>query len=129
MNEDSRPLRGLDKVRVTTKDVLDHLHENRENHVNEYKDALVGYRKDLIKALKKELKKVEAGKDYQAVYMQAPENHEDDYDRSIQMLQMSQDAELELTEDEFRQYIMDEWSWSGRTAMSNAVYAASAKRK
>jgi hypothetical protein len=41
---------------------------------------------------------------------------------------MSTDTVVELSEQEFRQYVMDDWSWKHNFLASNAMYSAAATR-
>lgn len=44
----------------------------------------------------------------------APEDHTDEYDKAIGMLEMSVDDTVLITHDEYRQYVLDEWFWKDR---------------
>lgn len=52
----------------------------------------------------------------------APEDHTVDYDRSIQMLEMSVESQIVISEEEFRNYVQDLWEWSRGWAASNVKY-------
>ena len=49
-----------------------------------------------------------------------------EYDRVIRALEMSVDTKIELTEDEFSQYEMDDWSWKRQFLASNSLYTSTA---
>lgn len=54
-----------------------------------------------------------------------PEDHTDEYDQLLEMLAMSVDDEVELTAQEFAQYVRDDWSWKHqftRTMRRNSTY-------
>ncbi len=120
-------LRGFDTVRVAKSEVLARLQANREEHKQQYDDAIAGWRTETIKALKASIKELAAGGDY-VVKLPAikPENHTADYDRIIELLTYSKDDEFELSVHEFAQYVRDEWSWKGAFAASFNTYSASA---
>jgi len=41
-----------------------------------------------------------------------PKSYETEYDTAIGMVSMDVDVEVELTKQEYKQYVMDEWSWT-----------------
>jgi len=55
-----------------------------------------------------------------------PQDHTNDYDRVITMLEMSVDSVIELDDVAFDQYVMDNWSWKGDALATNSMYAAKA---
>lgn len=51
-----------------------------------------------------------------------PEDHTDDYDTVLLMLDMETRDEIELSWDEFRNYVQDEWGWTGRFNETTSTY-------
>lgn len=54
--------------------------------------------------------------------MQVPENHADDYDRALQMLDWETGDEVVLSEGEFTQLIQDDWGWKRQFATTGFAY-------
>ena len=52
----------------------------------------------------------------------APENHVQDYIKILTMLEMSVDDVVSLTEVQFNQYVMDNWSWTNNFKHLNTTY-------
>jgi len=114
---------GLQSVRVGKDDLLAVLRTNLEKHVSEYDAALVGFKEDVKVQLATLLKDVEDGKRIRTtISFDEPQNHRDDYETVIQMLEMSVDTHIDLTMNEFKQYVQDKWSWKDKFSMTNAKY-------
>ena len=107
-------LRGMSTVRVKREAVLEKLHENREGHRAVFEEAIEGYHRAVIRALEESLSDAMAGRRYKpAIMLPEPQDHTRDYDRVIEMLSMSLDDEMELTDHEFAMYVQDDWGWKG----------------
>ncbi len=57
-----------------------------------------------------------------------PEDHTRDYDRRIKMYEMDIDDTIEMTEQEFAQYVLDDWGWKQAWTTSNTAYLAASSR-
>jgi len=109
-------------VKVNTADLLAKVIANRVKHIEEYKEAVAGY-KDAAKAeikkvmlrLQARIDELEAGEMIRlaSVHFElaVPENHEKDYDQAISMLDMSVDDEVTIKASEHACYVMDDWTW------------------
>jgi hypothetical protein len=121
------------KVKVKREELLVKVKANREKHVAEYEEAVIGYKEEAIRAvdkvmghLKTRIHDLEAG---EVLYLHAvafdlevPQNHSKDYDQVIEMLTMSVDEELEIQSDEFACYVMDDWDWKQDFLHTNRKY-------
>lgn len=54
--------------------------------------------------------------------LQVPENHADDYDRALQMLDWEQESTVVLSEHEFAELIQDDWGWKRQFATTGFAY-------
>ena len=52
-----------------------------------------------------------------------------EYDRAVRMLELAVDENIELTEVQFANYVMDEWQWSQHFMAMNAMYSMRAASK
>lgn len=100
----------MNNVTVSKDDLLKTLKDNREKHVQIYKDALEGARAQYKTLLEAEIKKLDDG-EQTSLYVNAPEpkNYEDLYTEVIEMLEMSVEDEVTLTRHEFQNYVQDKW--------------------
>lgn len=105
-------LRGLQTVRVNKADLLERIKKNRADHRKIYEEAMDGWKKAVTEELDRMHADALAGKDYRLrVNLARPEDHTDEYDTVIELLEMSLDDELELPYHEFANYALDKWGW------------------
>lgn len=126
-------LRGLKRVRVERKKVLETLKENRESHLQEYNDAITGWREQIQQMVDSLNGDTEGLSDDELqsrvleikdeVY-DRPQSHVDQYDQYIEMLETSLDDELELTQEQFAKFMRDDWSWKSQFRASSAKYSS-----
>lgn len=112
---------SFDKIKV-----LDILRENRDAHTNIFLEALEGYRKTAIMQFEDNIKKIKKGKLVSGVYLKLPINQTKDYDRVIKMLELSEGNLVDLTEEQFANYMLDDWSWKQSFLTTNSTYSLSA---
>jgi hypothetical protein len=129
--EEQERLRGLDTVRVKKDDVLSALQANREEHRQIFEEAIKNWKDQVIIRLEEMVEK--AKKDINEVVLSVglvrPQDHTKDYNRAIKMLEMSQDDELELTQSDFAQFVMDDWGWQRDFLTTSSNYSARAISK
>jgi NOL1/NOP2/fmu family ribosome biogenesis protein len=119
----------MEIIKVSRVKLLDTLKKNREVHAAEYELAEKGYWIKVEEALKANLKEIrKTGKTDLAGYwnLRGPENHTKDYDLVITMMEYSVEDVIELDQQRFQQYVMDNWSWSTSTKYVNNLYASAA---
>lgn len=110
-------------VAVKKEELLGYLRDNRILHMAIYNDALEGYREEAIKLLEKSLEDAKNGGEIVIQFkLNKPISYLKEYDKAILMMKMSVDDVITLSDQEFSQYIMDEWSWSNNFLMSNMQY-------
>lgn len=125
----------MNKVTVSRDALLEKLRENRQRHAEIYADALDGYRdqvRDRLRGLLADFGDDDSFRalvDNNRLYLDevldlpVPEDHTDDYDLAIQMLEMSIDDDVTLTSIEFRKFVNDEWEWKHRWEANTAAYS------
>jgi hypothetical protein len=123
------PERGsiMEKVKVKKSEALDILRKNREAHKAIFDEAVAGYKAQTLKLLNDHIKQIKSGKVMRiTVSLPQPEEHTKDYDRAIKMLEMSVDDVIEVDEQSFQSYIMDDWHWKHQFLHSNSTYSGTA---
>jgi hypothetical protein len=114
---------GMGTVTVNRQKLLETVLMNRRAHRQEFESACVGYREEAIKHLEEMLTEAKQGKRIRrAIGLVEPMDQTKDYDRIIKMLEMSVDENIELTQGEFAQYVMDDWAWKGQFISSTMAY-------
>jgi len=118
-------------VNVPIAELIKKLKENREKHYENFETALVVYRKKVIEVLDEALEAARTGKEYKTYFnLVRPENMLDEYDEVIGMLEMSlgtTSSTIELTQDQYRNYVVDNWAWSGTFASNTLSYVGSSQ--
>lgn len=114
---------NMQKVTVRKTDLEIRLEHNRGLHEQEYEEAIVGYRTKALELLKERTKEIEnGGKVDLTFFLPRPEDHTEDYDRVLSMLQMSVNTEIDLTVQEFSNYVMDDWGWKANFTATTNLY-------
>jgi hypothetical protein len=117
----------MESIKVKKAELLETLKVNRHNHRKIFLEAQEGYRKTAITEIEKMLSEAREGKKIRRqLVLSEPVDQTNDYDRVIRMLEMSQDEMVELSEHDFAQYVLDDWSWKRQFLHSNSVYSATA---
>lgn len=110
-------------VRVNLYELKDILKDNRLKHVTEYEEAMKEFRKEAIKKMAYNLETAQGGGEIEvALGLVRPQSFQEHYDTAIRMLEMSTEKEVELTVEEFRQYVEDKWQWKHQFISSTSMY-------
>ena len=124
----------MSRINVKREDLIKVLNTNRDKHQQEYDEAYAGYLQLCIEALEEKIVVVndaaKALKDgpeetfdmYFNDLMQAPENHVQDYQDVIDMLELSEDTKLSVGMEEYKKYYKNDWTWSRSWELSNKMY-------
>lgn len=115
---------GESKVTVKKVELLEALRTNRTSHVKLYEDALIGYRNRLLEFFTEQLDNLKGNKEARTSFgSAAPICRTKDYDVVIRMLEMSTADEISVSQQQFQQYVMDDWSWSQQVRLENLAYS------
>jgi len=116
----------VDKLRVNKQKLIDVLEKNKKEHIKTYDLAMIGYKINIENAYKdklnqfKKLKGDEFLKFNININVTMPTSHEDDFDIVIGMLSVSEDNEVYITENQYREYYLNQWSWYRGWSISNS---------
>jgi len=97
---------------------------NRTKPNEEYSLMMSEYKKNLLDATRKMLAENDTKTSgFQTkINLTEPVNHDQEYGRVRSMLEMSVEDEITLSNDEYRQYVMDEWVWASGFELSKSMY-------
>lgn len=113
----------MQKVIVKREALLAKLKENRYNHRGIFEEAQMAFRQRMIEELDKALDDAKHGRSFRRfIDLPEPEDHTKDYDRVITMVEMSVSENVELTQQEFAIYVMDDWGWKGAWTNNTVSY-------
>lgn len=117
-------------VNVDKNALLEVMRANRDKHRQVFLDALEGYRAHALAVLEEQVTALRHGKvpDLRIV-IGRPEDHTSDYNRAIKMVEMDLSATFELNEQDFAQYVDDDWHWKGQWLKTSNTYAAASTQK
>lgn len=117
----------MQTIRVRKEKIIESLTTHRAQHELILQEAIAGYRKHVIKELKKRLAAARKGEKIDRyINFEEPVNRLADYDTAIGMLELSVDDFVNLTEREYRSYVKDEWDWKLQFFIGNSAYSATA---
>jgi hypothetical protein len=110
-------------------DLIGIVQKNRDAHRGIFEEAIEGYRKKVIEELEAHLDRVKAG-EVRQIYVSypKPDDHTRDYDRLLKMLDMTSENEVQLSEQQFGQYVLDDWDWKRQFIATNSAYSVTAAR-
>jgi hypothetical protein len=112
--------------RIKKDELVQKVQFNRNEHRAIYERAMDGYRKAAGDFFNEQLEKARAGKVFVTFFSEPmPEDHTDDYDVVLEGWRMTEDDEIELSVQEFRQYVKDEWGWKKEFLATSQNYLAS----
>lgn len=119
----------MENITVEKSALLEKLKQNRSDHRAIFEEALAGFQAEAEAELQEQLKNLRAGLRRNVfVSKPIPTDHTADYDRAIAMVEMSMGSTVDLSEDDFAQYVMDDWGWQ-RQFLSNVYGSKSATGK
>jgi len=113
----------MNAIKVLKSELLAKLRENRDAHRATFAEAMDGYKEKVQTWLEDRLAAAKRGRVPDMIFaLPHPIDQTKDYNRAIAMLEMSVEDTIELEEDDFKQYVQDEWSWSRQTSITNSMY-------
>lgn len=108
-------------------DVLNTLRKNRETHAEIVKEARTGYVEKARQALSSKLDKLASGKVVALSFtLRVPLDYTKVYDTAIKMLELHQNATIELDATQVRNLMQDQWDWTDQFYGTNSVYSKTA---
>lgn len=117
----------MEKLKFDKMFLLQRLGENKKRHESIFDEALAAWNIEARKQLRNRLDDFLAGSDTDLHFnLQKPTNHLTDYNRVLLMIEHSTQVEIELSESEYAQYVMDDWNWQRSFMVSNSLYSGMA---
>jgi len=109
-------------VTVDKNELLAALKNNRKQHEDEFKKIMENYMETLTVKFEEGYDLLSKGKIPDLDMPSVPESHIDDYDSAIKMVEMEVGETFVLEDRDFRQLVMDEWSWKRMFEMTKSAY-------
>lgn len=110
-------------VKIKTKELLSVLKENKEQHLLDFAESMDGYVETAKAELAEMFQRVSStGEVIRSIKAVEPRSYAESYETAIRMLEMSDDKVVELTQQEFSQYVEDKWAWKESFNTTNTMY-------
>lgn len=112
-------------IEVSKEQLLETLQSNRTRHVSEYEEAVRNYPGAVVRALREVAEQIESGEkkpEAHGISMPKPHSYETEYDDAIEMLEWHEGSTVTLDRQQFKQYVQDQWQWSGSFASTTSLY-------
>jgi predicted ATPase len=112
---------------VKRAELIECIKKNMIEHQSIVEEAMVGYTEQAMKMLNVALDNAMAGRGIDLNFnLNKPESHMGDYARVLKMLEMDIKPEIMLDEQQFANYVMDEWNWKYNFLHTNSRYSRKA---
>lgn len=113
----------METVTIKKEILLERVRQNRDAHRKLIQKAREGHRARAILEFEEQLLRAKAGRRFKTdLRLIEPEDHTGDYDRLIEMLELSANDLIALRERDFRRYVQDDWDWKEEFQHSVARY-------
>lgn len=121
------------KTRIDKKRLKEKLTENLAKHDHVLNEALEAYWENLTRDFNKQVRdarKIIASRDISFgavslnVHISVPVSYKESYEEALSMLEYEKDDSIELSEKEFKAYVLNKWDWESNFLISNAMYAS-----
>jgi hypothetical protein len=109
-------------INVSKDELIEKIKLNKKYHLVDYEDAVEAYKKEAEKQLLKQLADLQEGSLDIKLNLTKPINSEDEYDKLILMFEMEVEEVVQLSLQEFNQYIHDETEFARSAKFSNSFY-------
>ena len=114
----------MNEVRMDKSVLLAAMEANLDTHMEAYETALAGWKADYQAQLQAACQDL-ANWDGKTVFQmeeRRPKSYESDYTTMISMIENDVRGDIELTPQQFKEYVLNEWAWSANFNFSNSKY-------
>ena len=110
-------------IKVNKEKLLEKIQENKKNHIKKYKEALVAYKEEALKQLEILAERAKEGETDLDLDLTPPVNEADSYDKLLVQFEWEVEKLVELSQEEFNQYVHDETDFAITANFSNSFYS------
>lgn len=117
----------MNKVTVTKTELRVAVEKNRLNHRELFLEAIEGYRKKQVEIMERDIARLKAGRSLGGIhYLPVPQDHTRDYDRVLKMIDMHAAETIDVSQEDFAKYVMDDWHWRREFLGTSSAYSEKA---
>ena len=113
---------GSRVIKVVKADLIEQIKENKARHIEQYEKAVINYKLEAAEQLDALIKKNSKGDLDLRLELTTPINNSANYDKIRTMFEWEIESEIELTQEEFNEYVQDDNSYSRNASLSNTFY-------
>ena len=115
----------MQSITVIKDDLITTLRQNRDAHRSMFLKAQEVYRDKMIEEMERALKEArEGGAIERSFRLPLPEDHTDDFDTAIEMLEWEQADQIMLSQQDFLTFVRNQWGWRQSFAANTGSYLA-----
>ena len=112
-------------ITIKKADLLKRIQENKQKHILDYEEAVSAYRKEAKRQLVAQKRALDKGDLNIRINLITPIDKRDEYDRISEIFIWEIKEEVELTQGEFNEYVLDDNDWAVASRLQNSIYKAS----
>ncbi len=113
---------GNRTIVLTKSKLIDQIKKNKAAHVKAYEKAVVAYKKEALRQLAEQTKKAKDGDLNVRLNLTTPIKLDEHYDKLINMFEWEERDQVELTQQEFNEYVEDATEVTRHAFLSNSMY-------
>lgn len=110
-------------VTISKAKLIQKIKDNKEAHIKEYNEGVIAYREEANKQLEKLKTELDGGSLTIKLQLTTPINCASEYDKVIEMFDWEVKEEIELSQDEFNEYVHDENDKARTAKFANSFYS------
>jgi hypothetical protein len=115
----------MQTITVNKGDLVTKIQMNRDEHRSMFIKAQEKYREAMIAELDRALQDARDGKKIRRMFsLPVPEDHTEEFNTAIEMLQWEKATEVKLTQQDFQRYVQNRWEWAASFAANTGSYLA-----
>lgn len=116
----------MQEVTIAVDELREIVQENREEHIQTFEEAKENFRDHVVDELHDKINRAQNAEEIDDIpsyiSFDQPEEHTEDYDRVLRMLELTTEDEVTLTRKEFTRYVLDDWGWKDKWESNTVSY-------
>lgn len=109
-------------VKINKQKLIEKIEANKQEHIKDYNEAVIAYKKEAQKLINKCQSELNNGSLEIGLSLVSPLNRSDEYDKVIEMFRWELSEEVEITQNEFNEYVHDDNQSSKNAKYLNSTY-------
>lgn len=113
----------MQEITVEKAALIAKLQSNRDEHRSMFIKAQERYRDAMIAELDRALQEARDGQKIRRAFsLPVPEDHTEEFNTAIEMLQWETGDEVQLDQHDFQRYVQNRWQWAASFAANTQSY-------